>query len=564
MGIFKKKRLGEILLEGGFITKEQINAALSEQKKSRQPLSKILIDNGYISEEKLIEALERHLGISYVNLNNIKVDPEVGTSIPLYLAQRYQVIPIHKEADCLTLAMADPLNIIAIDSVVRETGHEVKPVIADEMAVNRLIEQFFGLKEYMEALKSIHLYSISKDEDKETLKVQELVNEAPIVKVVNSIIQQAVSEGASDIHLEPYQQGLLIRLRIDGILHDLMSAPKNIQPLIISRIKIMSNMDISEKRLPQDGRITYQAEGRPINMRVSTLPTIFGEKIVLRILDKDKIILPLDELGFSQPNFSLFNKFIKASSGIILVTGPAGCGKTTTLYSTLNHLKSKEKNIITVEDPVEYHLQGVNQVQVNAGIGLNFAKALRTILRQDPNIIMIGEIRDFETAEIAARSALTGHLVFSTIHTNDAPRTIIRLVDMGVKNYLLASSIIGVVAQRLVRKICLFCKQEYKPSTEEEKAFNYYYKRVNKPVFLRGKGCPRCNNTGFKGRSAVHEVMPFSDNLKNIILAGPSLEEIYTQARKDGIITLQEDGMRLAAEGITTIDEVLRVTFTGL
>ncbi|MCD5401100.1 Flp pilus assembly complex ATPase component TadA [candidate division NPL-UPA2 bacterium] len=565
MPLRQKKRLGDILLEASAITKEQLMNALGEQKASKERLGKVLVNKGYISEEKFIETLEKQLNISHVNLNNLTIEPEVVTSIPLYLAQRHQVIPIKKEGRRLTLAMADPLNVIAVDDITMLTNFEVIPVIAGEAAINRLIDQYFGLKESMgKNVINITARRPRQDEDFETARMQEMVDEAPIVKVVNSIIQQAVSKGASDIHIEPREKGLRIRLRVDGLLQDLVAPAKEVQPLIISRIKIMCGMDIAEKRLPQDGRIVVQVSHRDINMRVSTLPAIFGEKVVLRLLDKEKIIMPLKKLGFSQYNEKLFYGFTKVSQGMVLVTGPTGCGKSTTLYSALNHLNSIEKNIITVEDPVEYHLEGINQVQVNAKIGLEFGNILRTILRQDPDIIMIGEMRDRETAEIATKAALTGHLVFSTLHSNDAPRAITRLLDMGVEDFLIASSVIGVVSQRLVRKICSFCKKEYRLSVEEEKLFRRYQSTEELPVFYVGQGCSQCSNTGYKGRLAIHEVIVLTEKMREIILSSPSVTEVTRQAQEDGLIPLQEDGIKRVAEGLTTVAEIVRVAFAGI
>jgi len=559
------RKLGDILLEEGAITEEDLINALSRQQETRRPLGRVLVEEGYLGEDILLAAMEKHLGIPRINLQSLRVDPEVATSIPLDLARRHQVIPLGKEGKVLTLAMVDPQSLAAVDEVAMITGSKIKPVIATEGTINLLIDQYFGIMESMELAQRDNVYFHLPGNSKEGFKVKEGVEEAPIIKVVNSIIQQAVSEGASDIHIDSYEGGLVVRLRIDGILHDLMTVPQNTQPLIISRIKIAAGLDISEKRLPQDGRMVFSSGESSINMRVSTLPTIFGEKVVLRLLDKEKIVLPLDTLGFNENNYSLYQKFIESSTGMILVTGPTGCGKSTTLYSTLNHLSSREKNIITVEDPVEYYLEGINQVQVNTRIGYTFARALRTILRQDPNIIMIGEIRDLETAEIAIRAALTGHLVCSTLHTNDASRSVTRLLDMGIENYLLASSLIGVVAQRLLRKVCSFCKETYPPPREEKEVFRLFYRGKESPLFFRGKGCTRCNNTGYKGRFAIHEVMPFTDNIKNLLLSSsPSHGELAVQAKKEGFLSLQEEGMYRAGLGITTISEVLRVVFDNL
>ena len=397
--------------------------------------------------------------------------------------------------------------------------------------------------------------------EKRELPYSGLSVEVPIIQVVNSLIEMAVQKEASDIHIEPGEGGLRFRLRIDGVLHEAGSPPLELQHLILSRIKIMSSLDIAERRLPQDGSLVFQEGGRVINMRVSTLPTVFGEKIVLRLLDRDRIILDINKLGLSTQNASLYQNFILASHGMILVTGPTGCGKTTTLYSTLNHLNSPAKNIISVEDPVECYLEGVNQVQVKTKIGYSFGDALRTILRQDPNIIMIGEIRDEETAEIATRAALTGHLVLTTLHTNDATKAITRLLDMGVKSFLLISSLIGIIAQRLVRLLCPLCKEAYQISVQEEKML---CPELAGAVFYRHRGCSGCNHTGFKGRLAIHEVMALTEEMKSVISSNPSAADINLQANRDGLISLKEDGLAKAAQGLTTISEVLRVIYTGV
>ena len=428
MGSFARKRLGDVLVEAGAITEKQLQEAMTEQVSSQKRISQLLIEKHFITEEKLVEILEEQLGVPRVNLYNYNINPEVATAIPLYLAKRHLVIPIEKQEKKIKLAMADPMNIIAIDDVAMLTGLEVDPVLASESAIVHVIDQVFSLAE---SLERDDLPARVRNED-EIAQLKALVEEAPIVKVVNSLIHQAVTEGASDIHIEPSGKGVRVRMRIDGMLHDLMTPPKDTQPLIVSRIKIMSNLDIAEKRMPQDGRITIQVGLKDVNMRVSTMPTIHGEKVVIRILDREKVILTLDKLGFSERNYQLFNNFLLNHSGMILVTGPTGSGKTTTLYSALSYLNKAEDNIITVEDPVEYSLDGINQIQVNPRIKLTFANALRTILRQDPNVIMIGEIRDLETAEMATRAALTGHLVLSTLHTNDACSAISRLMEMGV------------------------------------------------------------------------------------------------------------------------------------
>ncbi|UNC92573.1 GspE/PulE family protein [Candidatus Contubernalis alkaliaceticus] len=560
MVLYNKKKLGNVLLEAGVVTQEQLEYALSLQKISRDKLGKILIQCGFLSEHEFMELMEKQLDIPYVNLNEIEVIPEVATSIPFDLARRHQVIPIKKEGSRLILAMVDPLNVVALDSVTMVTGLEVQAVIAGESDISNLIDQFYGLKESIE--KAVDREKVYKHLKKDEMILKERgKEEEPIIRVVDSFINRALKEGASDIHIEPQDDGMIIRLRVDGLLHNLISPPKILQHQLISRIKIMANLDISEKRLPQDGRLLFQKGDKVLNIRVSSLPTIFGEKLVLRLLDRDKIIIPLDMLGFSAKNYSLFKRFITSARGMILVTGPTGCGKSTTLYSTLNQLNVKEKNIITVEEPVEYNIKGINQVQVNGKIGLTFARALRTILRQDPNIIMVGEIRDLETAQIATRAALTGHLVFSTLHTNDAVGAVVRLLDMGVEGFLITSSLVGVIAQRLIRKLCPYCQIEYRPSLEEWELFYSFYGETGEVKFFEGRGCRRCNQTGYRGRTGIHEIMPFTEEVKRLVLDNPSSEAIRQWFQSSGYVTLQEDGLKRAVEGVTSLKEIVKVAF---
>jgi type IV pilus assembly protein PilB len=557
----QRRRLGEILLQAGLLTAEQLEEALLEQGHRRERLGKILVDKNFVTENQMLEVLAQQLGILTVQLNPSMIDPEVATAIPAYLAQRHAVIPLRRKGNRIVVAMADPLNILAIDDVSLLTGSEVEPVIARESVIRQTIDQIFGLKESADAV--LQLDDAEKDAiDQE--KLAAMVDDAPIVKVVNSIIQQAVSEGASDIHLEPREGGLQVRLRVDGFLRDLMLSPKKTQALITSRVKIISGMNIAERRLPQDGRFSLQMEGRPINIRVSSLPTVQGEKVVLRVLDKAKMLLPVENLGFSPQNEAVFRSSLRAAYGMILVTGPTGSGKTTTLYSSLNAIATPEKNAVAVEDPVEFRLDGINQVQVNAKIGLSFAAALRSILRQDPDIIMVGEIRDAETAEIAIRAALTGHLVFSTLHTNDAPRALSRLAEMGIEPFLIASSVVCVVAQRLLRKICLSCKVAYTPTPQEMSIYNHYGTSQARPVFYRGNGCRECKETGYSGRTAIHEVLALTSELRSLVASDSPIEDIRQAALRAGMVTLQEEGMRLVSEGVTSISEVIRVVFEGV
>lgn len=558
MAKFTRRRIGEILVENNVVTEKQIVEALEAQKTDLRPIGQILISKGLVTEEKLLQALSDQLNIPQVNLYNYHLDPEVATSIPSQMAQLHQIIPIQRNEKKVVLAMANPMNILAQDDAARYLQAEIEPVLALPSAIEHVINQLFGLKESIELTDE---EKKSRENEEEILRLKALVEDAPIVKVVNSLIHQAVTEGASDIHIEPSGAGVRIRMRIDGILHDLMSPPKDTQPLIVSRIKIMSNLDIAERRLPQDGRILLQSSLKDVNLRVSTMPTIHGEKVVIRILNKDRVVLPLEELGLSKPNFRVFKQSLLNRSGMILVTGPTGCGKTTTLYSVLNYLNRPEDNIITVEDPVEYRLEGINQVQINPRINLTFANTLRAILRQDPNIVMIGEIRDLETAEIATRAALTGHLVLSTLHTNDAPRAISRLLDMGVENYLITSSLMAVVAQRLIRLICPECRQQYMPTPEQRVLFRQVFGKEAPGELYRGDGCKSCNQTGYRGRVAIHEVLKVDQEIRSLILESAGPERILEAALQQGMITMLHDGLRRIEKGHTTLDEVVRVAF---
>lgn len=560
----EKKRLGDLLLEAGVITEEQLKVALTEQKKSRKRLGEVLIEKGFLTEEKLLAFLAEQLKIPRVKLKNLVISPEVAASIPASMAKRYHALPVQKEGKNLTVAMADPLDVVALDDIAMATGCSISPVIASRREMGEVISRFFGgEKVEIKELEDFSGVAVAA-QDGDFLPSAEAAEEAPAIQMVNSLLFSALEQEASDIHLEPLEKGLKVRLRVDGQLHDAPPPPRELAPLILSRLKIMSNMDISERRLPQDGNIKFVWNKKDINIRVSTLPTIYGEKIVLRILSPDKIIMPMESLGFNAENKRLYLSFLKNAYGMLLVTGPTGSGKTTTLYSTLHHINRPELNIVTVEDPVEYRLGGINQVQVSRKIGLTFASALRSILRQDPDVIMVGEIRDAETAEIACRAALTGHLVFSTLHTNDAPSAVTRLLDMGVEPFLLNSSLIGVVAQRLIRLICGSCREEDTPSEEEIEFFRKASDATSLPVFYKGRGCAKCNFTGFKGRTAIHEVMKVDRALRTLILRSSDPEKIRQKALESGMKTLLQDGMRCVQEGKTTVQEVLRVAYGAL
>ncbi|NMO96662.1 GspE/PulE family protein [Paenibacillus lemnae] len=545
-----KKKLGDLLVENGVISEEQLQQALAEQSNSKRKLGDLLISQGYITEQQLMEVLEFQLGIPHVSLFKFQIEPAITQIIPESMAKRHQVLPFMKEGGKLMVAMADPLDYFAIEDLRMTTGFRIEPAISSRDELQRAIARHYGLRDSMTQMMG---ELPSEEEFEET----EITDEAsPIVRLVNQMIQQAAQLRASDIHVDPGENNLTIRYRIDGGLRNERMLPKQMQGFITARLKIMARLNIAERRLPQDGRIKLQMDYRMIDIRVSTLPTMHGEKIVLRLLDLTSGVQALDRLGFSDHNFKAFKSVIERPYGILLITGPTGSGKTTTLYSALNHLNKEDVNIITVEDPVEYQLEGINQVHVNSSIGLTFAAGLRSILRQDPNVVMVGEIRDSETAEIAVRASLTGHLVLSTLHTNDAISTVMRLRDMGVESYLIASSLLGVVSQRLVRKICNECKESYRPSEQELILLRNH--GVNIETLYKGRGCGYCSNTGYRGRLAIHEVMTVDDLLSELIAASASVEKLRQAARNRGLIYLMEDGITKVTQGVTTMQEVMR------
>lgn len=557
--ISNRKRLGDLLVETGLITPEQLAKALQVQRQTKERIGKVILNLGYITEENMIEVLEFQLGVPHIDLSNIHIPAKVASLIPVQMAEKYKIIPVNKQGRKLTLAMVDPTNFYAIDDVRLFSGCEVLPTIARERDVLRAISKAYGVSELVEK-------AVNRLRPEETLEMEQIqtADDAPVIGIVNSLFSQAVRERASDIHIEPQEVNLRVRFRIDGVLREISSFTMNIHAAIISRIKIMSQMDISERRIPQDGRIQIQETGRTIDIRVSTLPTIFGEKVVMRILDKQAVMLDIARLGFSADNLKQYQRLFNQSYGMILVTGPTGSGKTTTLYSTLGELSTPAKNVITIEDPVEYRLEGINQVQVNPKTGMTFAGGLRSILRQDPNIVMVGEIRDGETADIAIRAALTGHLVLSTLHTNDAPGAVSRLLDMGVEPFLVASSVLGVIAQRLVRVICPVCKQAYCPAPgSPERAF-LGEQSSQEVVLYRGTGCTECGNSGYQGRMAIHEVMPVSSLLRELIAKRVSADEIKAVAVKQGMHSMKDDGLQKALQGHTTVTEVMRVAYATL
>lgn len=556
-----RKKLGELLVEAGLITEEQLKHAIEVQSKTGEKLGKVLIKSGYVTESQILEALEFQLGIPHVDLHKYYIDPEVAKLIPEAVAKRHTIIPIKKDKDGILVAMADPLNIFAIDDVKIITKQNVKPLIASESSILKAIDRIYGKEQAEKAVQDFKKEFQSEASNELPSEILEEVQNAPAVRFVNSIIEQAIKNRASDIHFEPTEKDLRIRFRIDGQLTEAMRTIKSTHAPVVTRVKIMANMNIAERRLPQDGRFEFVSTEKNIDVRVSSLPTVFGEKLVLRLLDKENFVMTKEQLGFDKEDLVLFDKLIKRPYGIVLLTGPTGSGKTTTLYAMLKELNKPNVNIITVEDPVEYSIEGINQVQVNEKAGLTFATALRSILRQDPDVIMIGEIRDTETAEIAIRSAITGHLVLSTLHTNDAAGAMTRLIDMGIEPYLVSSAVVGVIAQRLARKICDNCKISYKASESEKKILGVEEKKDF--TLYRGRGCPVCNKTGYRGRIPIYEILTVTSNIRELINAKASSDVIKEQAVKNGMKTLRESAKKFVLEGKTTIDEMLRLTYEG-
>ncbi|MEW6278676.1 MAG: type IV-A pilus assembly ATPase PilB [Candidatus Eremiobacterota bacterium] len=566
-----KEDIGKVLIDEGIITARQLDRAYQQSEKSGEPVQKVLVAMGYVSEKEITETLGRQMGVSYVELDGLDLDPSLAKSIPEHLAQRYKVIPVAQNDNRLTLAMVDPLNVIAIDDIRLITGFDIDPVIATEDSILRAINRQFGVTDLVEVEDTVKELSAqdfgplevedAMDEEIALDKLKELVDEAPIVRVVNLIISQAINDKASDIHIEPEAKSVRVRYRVDGVLHDVMSPPKHIQAPMVSRIKIMANMDIAERRIPQDGKIHLHHDSREFDLRVSTIPTVHGEKVVMRILDKGSVMLGLNKLGFYDDNLKMWEEIVEKPYGMLLVTGPTGSGKSTTLYSCLNKLNSGEKNLLTIEDPVEYQIPGINQVQANEKAGLTFAFALRAFLRQDPDIIMVGEIRDGETAKIAVEAALTGHLVLSTLHTNDASGAISRLVEMGVEPFLVASALIGVLAQRLARMICPNCKESFVPPAEATRKFGLTMFSDSDISFYRGRGCDHCKMTGYRGRTGIHEVLMITDRVRGLILQRASTAEIRQAAIEGGMKTMQDDGLRKVLDGVTSVEECLRVVY---
>jgi type IV pilus assembly protein PilB len=566
-------RLGELLVKESIISAAQLKQALEHQKQHGGRLGTCLVNLGLVSDEDITAVLSRQYGVPSINLKFYEVDPAVIKLVPQETAVRYQIVPLSRVGSTLTIAMTDPTNVFAMDDIKFMTGFNVEPVVASESAISEAIHKFYGEAESVEELDKVmkdlageegDLELTAEEAEMDLASLEQAAEEAPIIKLVNLILTDAVKRGASDIHVEPYEKEYRVRFRIDGILQNVMSPPMKLKDAISSRIKIMSKLDISEKRLPQDGRIMikYVKNGKKkeLDFRVSTVPALFGEKIVLRLLDKENLRLDMTKLGFEPESLVKFERQILKPYGMVLVTGPTGSGKTNTLYSSVARLNTPETNIMTAEDPVEFQLAGINQVQMKDQIGLNFASALRAFLRQDPNIILVGEIRDFETAEIAVKASLTGHLVLSTLHTNDAPSTISRLMNMGIEPFLVATSVNLICAQRLVRRICSGCKEQLEIPAQALLDAGYTTEESKSVKVMHGRGCGTCNNTGYKGRVGLYEVMEINDELRELILVGASALELKKKAMENGMLTLRRSGLLKIAAGLTSLEEVVRET----
>jgi type IV pilus assembly protein PilB len=570
-------KLGDLLLKAKLINQDQLGEALKLQQSSGLKLGEALVKLGVVTEDDITETLSAQFGVPSINLTHFEIDPGVLKLVAADVARKYNILPVNKTGATLTIAMADPTNVFALDDIKFMTGYNVEPVVAAEMALQAAIDRHYGathaleLKKVMEEMSTADTADTSlevvEEEEDQTIDLEKLAEEgeeAPVIRLVNIILTDAIKRGASDIHVEPYEKEYRVRYRVDGILYEVMNPPPKLREAIASRIKILAKLDIAEKRLPQDGRIKIKmklaGKVKELDYRVSTLPTLFGEKIVCRLLDKDNLMLDMTKLGFERDSLTRFEKAILRPWGMVLVTGPTGSGKTNTLYSALSRINTPETNIMTAEDPVEFNLPGINQVQMRDAIGLNFAAALRSFLRQDPNIILVGEIRDFETAEIAVKAALTGHLVLSTLHTNDAPSTVNRLMNMGIEPYLVATSVILIAAQRLIRRVCTNCKGPTEVAPQVLVSLGFNPEESKSVQVMKGKGCERCNGTGYKGRVALVEVLEISEEVREMILSGASSIEIKRKGIEEGMISLRRSGLAKIKEGLTSIEEVVRET----
>jgi type IV pilus assembly protein PilB len=562
-----RARLGDLLVAEAIITPQQLHDAVREQRRSRERLGAVLARRGLVTEERLVELLSKEHGLPSVVLDNRQIEPHVLALVPGPLARKYEVLPLALNNGSLTLAMVDPTNVVAMDAIAARTGLQVLPVVAVAASVRAAIERCYAaqsasMAEVLAQLATTQVEVVEQDETAvvNVIELKESADEAPVVRLVNMILADGIRKGASDLHWEPYERTFRVRFRLDGVLHDVLAPPKRHEAAIISRLKIMANLDIAERRIPQDGRIKIRYGNREVDLRVSIVPTIFGEKAVLRVLDREALQLDLSQLGFDPWSLEQFNAVIRQPYGLVLITGPTGSGKTTTLYSAINAINSPDHNILTAEDPVEYNLYGVNQVQINDGIGRTFAHVLRSFLRQDPDVILVGETRDLETAQIAVRAALTGHLVFTTLHTNDCPSTVARLVDMGVPPFLLSSSLLLVVAQRLGRRLCRQCREPYEAREDDLVPYGYVPTGRGRCTLYRPRGCPACNNTGLKGRVAFYEVMPMTEGVRDLVLHNGSTGALREAALQAGMRSLRQAGLAKVLEGVTTVEEVLRVT----
>jgi len=560
-------RLGELLVRSNLITKDQLQRALEEQKNSggQLRLGAILVKEGFISESELTAFLSKQYSVPSINLAEFEIDPAVVKLLPVEVVQKYQAIPVNRSGSTLILAMSDPSNIFAIDDIKFMTGYNVEVVVASDTGIKSAIDKYYdqsaSLADMMSDLDMDDLEIVAEHEEVDVTSLERATEDAPVVKLVNMILSDAIKRKASDIHIEPYEKSFRVRYRIDGVLYEAMKPPLKLKNAITSRLKIMAELDIAERRLPQDGRIKIKlGGGKDMDFRVSVLPTLFGEKIVMRLLDKSSLQLDMTKLGYEPGALAHFKEAIHKPFGMVLVTGPTGSGKTVSLYSALAELNTTTENISTAEDPVEFNFAGINQVQMHEDIGLNFAAALRSFLRQDPDIIMIGEIRDFETAEIGVKAALTGHLVLSTLHTNDAPATINRLLNMGIEPFLVASAVNLITAQRLARRICAECREIEEIPVQALIDAGCSPEEAPTVVCYRGKGCPKCNETGYKGRVGFYQVMPMYEEIRELILNGANTAEIKRESMRLGVKTMRQSGMTKLKEGVTSFEEVLRVT----
>ncbi len=566
-------KLGEMLLKAGLIDQDQLSEALESQKANGEKLGFNLVQLGHVQEDDITQLLSEQYGVPSINLRHFEIEESVINLIPSEVAQKYLVVPVNRTGATLTISMADPTNVFAMDDIKFMTGYNVEPVVASEIAIREAIDKYYGSSHAMELKKVMDemaeaeaeaLEVLEEDEELDTHALEAATEEAPVVKLVNIILTDSIKKIASDIHLEPYEKDFRVRFRIDGVLYEIMHPPMKLKDAITSRIKIMAKLDISEKRLPQDGRIKIKmklgGKTKEMDYRVSCLPTLFGEKIVLRLLDKDNLVLDMTKLGFERESLSKFERQILKPYGMVLVTGPTGSGKTNTLYSAMSRVNTPETNIMTAEDPVEFNLHGINQVQTKDAIGLNFAAALRSFLRQDPNIVLVGEIRDFETAEIAVKAALTGHLVLSTLHTNDAPSTINRLMNMGIEPFLVATSVNLICAQRLVRRICKECKEEIQMPVQALTDIGFTEESAPAVQLYKGRGCGNCNNTGYRGRVGLFEVLEVSEDIRELVLSGASAMELRRKGIEEGMITLRMSGLEKIRAGATSVEEVVRET----